>query len=394
MTAIVVAPDSARVRRGCLVAGGAGSCIAAAAGIGAPDSFFAAWLFAWLAVLALALGALVNVMIHELTGGEWGFAVRRPLEAALATLPVVAVLGVPLLFGLGHLYPWAAPHAQGSRLDAKAWWLDAPFFIARAIAYFAIWIAIAAAMRREWRRHRTNATRSGQPAVRRLAIVGLVAYAVTMTLAGVDWIMARSADWYSTGFGLLVLTSQAYAAFAFAAAVAAFTGAMRGARAVGDRRVDALVEKASPARDAQDLGNIVLTYAMLWAYLAFMQYLIIWAEDLPAEIGWYVTRATPLWKGWAIAVLVLQFALPFAAMLFRDVKRDPRRLGALCIAVLAGHVLQVAWQVLPSSYGAAPWIAIAAAIGVGGWWLAAFSWAYTRVAPGLPDTARMAVDHG
>jgi hypothetical protein len=394
MKAFVFAPDSPRLRRGCLVAGGAGVFVAVAAGFGAPDSFFAAWLFAWLAVLALALGALVNVMIHELTGGEWGFVVRRPLEAALATLPVVALLGVPLLFGLGHLYPWAAPHAAGSRLDAKAWWLDTPFFVVRAVLYFAIWIAIATAMRRQWQRHRTNATRLGQPAVRRLAIVGLVACAVTMTLAGVDWIMARSADWYSTGFGLLVLTSQAYAAFAFAAAVAAFTGAMRGARAVEDERVDALVERPNPARDAQDLGNIVLTYAMLWAYLAFMQYLIIWAEDLPAEIGWYLTRSTPVWKAWAIATLILQFALPFAAMLFRDVKRDPRRLGALCVAVLAGHWLQMAWQVLPSSYGSAPWIAIAAAIGVGGWWLAAFSHAYARVAPGLPGVGQMAVDHG
>jgi hypothetical protein len=386
--------DSPRLRRGCLVAGLGGTLVAALAGIAAPVSFFAAWLFAWLAVLALSLGALANVMIHELTGGEWGFVVRRPLEAALATLPVVAMLGVPLLFGLADLYPWAAPHAPGARLDAKAWWLDMPFFVARAIVYFAIWIAIATAMRRQWQRHRTNATRLGQPAVRRLAIVGLAAYAVTMTLASVDWIMARSADWYSTGFGLLVLTSQAYAAFAFAAAASAASGAMRGARAVSDDRSDALVERANPARDAQDLGNIVLTYAMLWAYLAFMQFLIIWAEDLPAEIGWYVTRSTPPWKAAAIAVLVLQFALPFAAMLFRDVKRDPRRLGMLCVAVLAGHWLQVAWQVLPSSYGSAPWIAVAAAIGVGGWWLAAFSHAYARVAPGLPDGVRMAVDHG
>src|SRR6185312_4806878 len=87
-------------------------------------------------------------------------------------------------FGLGHLYPWAAPHAAGSRLDAKAWWLDTPFFVVRAVLYFAFWIAIATAMRLQWQRHRTNATRLGRPAVRRLAIVGLVAYAVPMTLDG------------------------------------------------------------------------------------------------------------------------------------------------------------------------------------------------------------------
>ena len=133
---------------------------------------------------------------------------------------------------------------------------------------------------------------------------------------------------------------------------------------------------------------------MLWAYLAFTQFLIIWAEDLPAEIGWYVTRSTPVWKAWSIAVLFLQFALPFAAMLFRDVKRDPRRLGALCVAVLAGHWLQVAWQVLPSSTGTAPWLAVPAAIGVAGLWLAAFLFACVRVAPGLPDDRPIAIEHG
>jgi hypothetical protein len=386
-------PGDPRLGRVCLVAGSVGCALAALGGIAAPASFFAAWLFAWLAVLAIALGALANVMIHELTGGEWGFVVRRPLEAAMGTLPVVGLLGIPLLAGLGDLYPWAMPHAAGAAAPRR-WWLDTPFFVARAVAYFAIWIAIASALRRQWQRHRTNATRLGDARVRRLAIAGMLAYAATMTLASVDWIMARSADWYASGFGLLVMTSQAYAAFAFAAAVAAATGAMRGARAVADDRNDAMVEHANPARDAQDLGNIVLTYAMLWAYLAFTQFLIIWAEDLPAEIGWYVTRATSLWKSWATATLVLQFALPFVAMLFRDFKRDPRRLGVLCGAVLAGHVLQVAWQVLPPDLGPRPWLAVPALVGVAGVWLAAFLFAWRRVAPGLPGMSHVVTAHG
>src|SRR6185437_2550343 len=149
--------------------------------------------------------------------------------------------------------------------------------------------------------------------------------------------------WYSTGFGLLVLTSQAFGAFVFAVAVSAASGAMRGARAVDDDRNAAMVERPNPARDAQDLGNILLTYAMLWTYLAFMQFLVIWAEDLPAEIGWYVVRATPPWKALAIVVFGLQFAVPFVAMLFRGFKRNPARLGVLCGVVLVAYVLEIAW---------------------------------------------------
>ena len=382
-----------RLRHRCLAVAAVAAAVAVAGGLAAPATFFVAWLFAWLAVLAIALGALANVMIHELTGGEWGFVVRRPLEAAMGTLPVVALLGLPLLFGLAHLYPWAAPYAAGSRLAAKSWWLDKPFFVARAIVDFGLWIVLASALRRQWQRHRTNATRLGQPFVRRLSIAGLIVYALSMTLAGVDWIMARSGDWYSTGFGLFVLISQAYAAFAFAAAVAAATGAMRGARALPDDRNEARAERPNPARDSQDLGNIVLTYAMLWAYLAFTQFLIIWSEDLPPEIGWYVTRSAPPWKAWAVVVLALEFALPFVAMLFRDVKRDPRRLGLLCLAVLAGYVLQVAWQVLPPFDAGRAWIAAAALVAVVAAWLAAFLRAYVRVAPGLPLAARMSVGH-
>lgn len=386
---------ASRHQRACLGIGIVATIVVAIAGSADPSRALAAWLFAWLGVLGIALGALANVMIHELTGGEWGFVIRRPLESAMGTLPVVALLGVPLAFGLPHLYPWAAPHADDALLAAKAWYLDAPFFIVRALAYFAIWIALATAMRRQWRRHRSNATRAGAPALRALSIAGLILYALTMTLAAVDWIMSLVRDWYSTGFGLLVLTSQALGAFAFAVAVSAVTGAMRGANAVADVRNDAMVERPNPARDAQDLGNILLMYVMMWAYLAFTQFLIIWAEDLPSEIGWYVARATPHWKALAIVVLLLQFVAPFVAMLFRGFKRDPMRLGALCAVVLLAHVLQIAWQVLPAFAGVPAWIAVLALIAVGALWLCAFLTVDAHATPpAVAVSPRIAADHG
>ncbi len=386
--ALAAAP---RLRSAALACGTLASVAAVLAGTADPTHFFAAWLFAWLCVLGVALGALANVMIHELTGGEWGFVIRRALEAALATLPVIAALGVPLLFGLGRLYPWAAAQPSDALLAAKAWYLNTPFFIGRAVVYFMAWIGIAAALRRHWRAHRSNAGNVAAPAARALAVGGLIVYAVSMSLAATDWIVSLSRDWYSTGFGLYALTSQALCAFAFGVAASVACGALRNtSRAMPQ---DAMNEPASRARDAQDLGNVLLMYVMLWAYLAFTQFLVIWAEDLPSETSWYLTRATPGWKALAIVVLCLQFALPFCAMLFRRVKRDPGHLAALCAVVTGAGVLQVAWQVLPPFGDEPVWLPLLTLVGVGGLWLAAFTASYART-----ETARRAangaLDHG
>jgi hypothetical protein len=323
------------------------------------------WLVAWLFFLGIALGALVNVMIHELTGGTWGFAIRPPLEAAIGTLPALAAMSLPLAFGLSALFPWAHPGAAGDAVaEARRWYLNTPAFALRAIVYFALWIALGTALRRHWGRRDTNATQP-QPALRALSAAGILVYAVTMTLAAVDWIMSLSADWHSSVFGLLVMVGQALSAFAFAVAFAAFAGRAR-------RTSAALDDK--PAITG-DLGNILLMFVMTWAYLAFTQFLIIWAADLPSEIDWYVLRAEPRWRWLAITILVVQFALPFGAMLFRSFKRDPRRLGGLCVVVLVAHWLEILWLVAPGFRSGRAWLQwtdALAFIAVGGLWTGAF----------------------
>jgi len=379
-------PDLAdpRLRRAALAVGGVAALLAVLAWRLDTARFFQSWLLAWLFVLGIALGALVNVMIHELTGGAWGFAVRRPLEAAIGTLPVVAALGLPLAFGLAELFPWARPGATEAVVTAKLWYLNPTALELRALAYFALWIALGVALRRFWRRGETNAAAAPHPALRALAIVGLLVYALTMTLAAVDWIMSLSAEWYSTTFGLLIMVGQALSAFAFAVACSVLGGSLRGSTADG-------------ARTAQDLGNILLTFVMLWAYLAFTQFLIIWAADLPVEIGWYAARSQPAWRWLAVAVLGFQFALPVLAMLFRSFKRDPRRLAWLCAVVLIAHCAELLWLVEPpfrSDEVPVHWMDAVALLAVGGVWLARFLFLHAEP-PAVPAPAapRLA-DHG
>ena len=317
-----------------------------------PRDFFRSYLFAFLFCLGLSLGAMANLMLHEVTGGRWGIPLRGPWTAAARLVPWNVVLFVPLLFGLPFVYHWIESPAP--QLTFKRWWLSAPWFLLRAGLYFLVWSLLAW----RWLTVAARANEPRPPALRRLSAVGLILYGLTVSLASVDWIMSLMPQWYSTTFGLLVGTSQMLSGMALGVAACAF-----GAKGVmGEARFP-------------DFGNLLLMYVMTWAYLAFTQYLIIWAEDLPKETVWYVPRVQTSWRWLTLTVLLLQFALPFVLLLFRVIKRAPGYLGALALTLLLGQLLFDFYLVTP---GLKPdgfsvsWSDLLVVIAVVGLWLVAW----------------------
>jgi hypothetical protein len=280
------------------------------------------YLVAWLAVLGLSLGALANLMVHTLTGGRWGEPLRPPLVAAARLLPLVAALYLPLLFGYRHLYPWAADPAAA---EHAPWWLNAPFFLVRSIGYLGIWSLLA----HLWLR----ADRRG--AAQGISAAGLIAYTFTVSLAAYDWIVSLAREWYSSGFGLVVGVEQMLAGAAFGVAAAALS--------VRGRAVDEALRLRF-----HDLGNVLLMYVLTWAYLAFTQFLIIWAENLPREISWYVPRLQTSWYWLGAALVAFNFFLPLLILLSRAAKRSPLFLGGLAAALLVVHAADVLWMAAPS----------------------------------------------
>lgn len=346
-----------------------------------PRAFLHAWLFAWWFVVGIPLGSLVLQMIHNLTGGDWGWRIRAPLEAAEDTLPLALLLSLPLWAGLPDLYPWAAAKLPISHPE-QAWYLNRTGFALREAICFGAWIVLSRALRRvsaEAFASRHAAARDDRR-LRALSAAGLIVYTVTITIAAVDWIMSLTPEWTSTSFGLLAAVGQALAAFALALACAALVRGVSAVNApVARNSVDAAA--ASAARHAaegldldifHDLGNLLLTFVMLWAYLAYTQYLIIWAEDLPREIAWYLPRVQTSWRWLGIALVAGQFAIPFAALLSREAKRSPPVLGSIAALVLAAHLADVFWLVAPSEAPdgfAITFNDIVALIGCGGAWL-------------------------
>jgi hypothetical protein len=365
-------PQLGRLTRPALFVGLGGAAGCAIMAWLAPGAFFPAYLAAYHFVLGIGLGCLVLLMIYHLTGGAWGFLLRRILEAGTRTLPLLAILFLPLALGLGVLFPWAQPGAADSeQLRHQRPYMNAPFFFARAAAYFGVWVC-AALLLEVWSRRQE---RSGDPVwVRRLgtaSAIGLVCYGVTIHFASIDWLLALQPAFRSTIFGLLMGSGQLLTAHAVAVIV--FAVLVRGS---------ALGEYASP--DAvNDLGNLMLTFVVVFGYMVYFQFMLIWITNLPSEVAWYLPRLHGAWGTVSLALIVAHLGMPFFALLARDVKRSPRALACVGGLLLAAHAVYDFQTVLPAFSGAAPGYAVAVAavvavLAVGGLWAADFLWELGR----------------
>ena len=327
--------------------------------------FFRSYLVAYLFAIGFPLGCLSLLMLHHLVGGNWGFVIQRLLEAGARTLPLMALLFVPIAAGAHDLYLWARPEvvAADPLLQQKSLYLNLPVFYGRAVFYFAVWIVLGHLLSK-WS---VEQDRSGAADLTRrlqtLSGPGLVLYGLTVTFAMIDWAMSLEPHWYSTVYGLSFVVSNGLAALALAICVAA-----------------ALVEQGPLARLAgadhfHDLGNLLLAFVMLWAYLGFSQFMIIWMENLKEEIPWYLHRTSGGWQVIALALVLFQFALPFVLLLSRAAKRRPRFLAGIASVVLIMRWVDLFWLVAPSFHPEGfyfHWLDLAALAGIGGVWAALF----------------------
>ena len=354
-----------------LVVGVAGLVLS---GLGAflnPIQFFRSYLLAYLFWLGLTLGCLAILMVHYLAGGAWGAILRRALESGMRTLPLMVVLVVPLLLGLHEIYIWARPEAVAGDelLRHKSSYLNIPFFVARLAIYFIAWLTIAYLVNR-WSQQQERVTEQAARDLieRRLALLsglGLTVYGVTMSFAAIDWVMSLEPSWYSTIYGILILVGQLLGALAFAVVMTSLWA------------VDGpLSEVISPGR-LHDIGNLLVTAVLFWAYIAFSQLLIIWAGNLPDEVLWYVHRMHGGWQWIGVSLALFQFALPFLLLLQQNIKENVRRLGMIAAGILFMHVVDMFWVVMPAFYQPGPtlhWLDAIVLIGVGGLWMTVFAW--------------------
>ena len=366
-----------RVGRPALIAGAAGLLLTAVGAVFNADQFFRSYLYGFLFWTCVGVGCLSISLIHHLTGGWWGLVIRRLLEAGARTLPFCALLFVPLVFGLPRLFEWAdAARVQADPiLLHKSLYLNAPFFLARAVFYFAVWSLLARALDRssleldaaqgDERRYLVVSRR-----LRAIAGGGLLLMGLTITFSSVDWAMALDPHWFSHVYGVLFMVGQAVAAMAFMIVLVAQLG--------GEDPLRRVIEPS----DVHDLGKLLLAFIMLWAYIEVSQWIIIWSGNLPEETPWYIRRLHGGWQYLALVVIVFHFLLPFLLLLSRDLKRDARRLALVAGTVFVLRALDLFWLIAPDAplghegHGGlhVHWMDLTALVGVGGVWI----WLFTR----------------
>ncbi len=331
-----------------------------------PVRSLAAWLVAFLFFLTIALGCLFFVLIHTAMQGSWGIVVRRVAENAAATLPLFAILFLPVALGLHSLYHWSHPGAadHDALLRFKEPYLNEPFFFARAALYFVVWSGIALWFRRQSRLQ--DETRDAAAAARMSRYSGalLIPLALTTTFAAFDWVMSLAPHWYSTIFGVYVFAGGFVAAFALVSIVAV---ALQRSGLIPGLGVEHF----------HDLGKLLFAFTVFWAYIAFSQFFLIWYGNIPEETIWYQVRLVDGWKPITIALAVGHFALPFFFLMSRTTKRNAATLVGAAVWLLAMHYVDVYWLVIPSIEGlsARPGVVdVAALLAVGGVFLAGFGW--------------------
>ena len=357
--------DLKRWRSRALAAGIAGAVLCAIGLFTSPFQFYRSYLWFYLFIVGVSVGSLAWLMLQYLTGGAWGVVIRRPCEAAARTLPLVALMFVPIAIGIPNLYPWshAKVVAADEILKHKQVYLNAPFFLTRAAVYFAGWILLSWLFNRWSAREDREGPARVHGKMAALAGPGLIFWGFSVTFMSVDWVLSLDPHWYSTMFGMLFMAGQGLSSMAFLIALLVLLS----------RRLP-MSEVLTP-RHLHDLGKFLLALVMVWAYFSFSQFLIIWAGNLPEEIPWYLDRLRGGWQYVALALVIGHFALPFALLLSRDLKRSFKLLAAIAIFVLFMRMVDLYWLVAPDfrkgRFGLS-WMDFAAPIGMGGIWLAYF----------------------
>jgi len=286
-----------------------------------PAQALTAYLAAWILSLGIPLGSLCLLMIHALTGGDWGLELRDDWIDAIRFLPFALALSLPLLCGAPWLFEWARSAHDG---HVALRYLNLPFFYARCAVCFACWLILAHGARR----------RAARASWQGYAAGGSILMLLSVSIWAVDWIMSRVEGWHSTALGVTLFASQLLAALAFTTW----------------RRLHA-GSRACPTPVRHDMANLLLVAALGWGYLAFMDYLTAWISDLPADNVWYLPRLRSDWA-WLGAALAMLATTGIVLLLSRVVKRSARALRWLAGIMVVMQAAYGVWLVLPDVHPA------------------------------------------
>ena len=282
------------------------------------------WLVAFAMFSCVPIGSMTWMMIHRLTGGEWGRAAAPVLRPAAAMSPVVILLFIPVLVGIRHIYPWAADSTL-IQADVARWYLNGLSFLIRGAIALVGWSLLALAF----------AAGSGS---RLLAGLGLAFFGLSISLVVVDWYLSLEPHYVATAFAAMIATQQLLVALAVMALIG---------------------PPAIEQKTAGDIGGLMIATLLGVVYLEFMTFVIAWYGDLPDKTEWFLRRAGTGWLATLVAALTIGALLPFAMLMLKAVRCSRRGLRVASAMILFGTALHFAWLLVPAFDDQAAVVAVA-----------------------------------
>ena len=327
-----------------------------------PEQLMRGYLIGYMLWLGLSLGCLALLMVQHLSGGLWGLSIRRILEAASRGLPLMLLLWIPLFLGRHYLYHWMS--AEGVS-ENNSWYLNMPFWWMRQVIYFAVWLGLMYVLNKRSALQDESSAVGHQPRFQLISGIGCLLYSLTISFAAVDWVMSLDPHWGSTIYGMIFMAGQGLSALSFCIIMLA------------------VLTRYSPMREIikaeqfHDIAKLMLAFVMLFAYFSFSQWLIIWSGNLPEEISFFLARIRGGWGVIALLIILFHFALPFALLLSRNLKRDGQKMIGLAVLLMFMRLVDIYWYVVPNfahtrgHFYFSIWYLVAP-IALGGLWLGYF----------------------
>jgi hypothetical protein len=319
------------------VLGLVGSYVLAISREGGMDYLLETYLVSFAFILSISLGALFFVLLQHCTRAGWSVVVRRVAEVIAGNVWLMGILAIPIVLGMGHLYPWTdtAAAAHDPLLEGKIGFLNPTFFTIRLVAYFLIWGFLATFL------HRTSVAQdaSGDPALtlrmEKFSAPGMILFALSLNFAAFDLLMSLDPHWFSTIFGV----------YYFAASVLAFLAVMP--RVLYTMQARGVLSNAITVEHYHDIGKLLFAFVVFWAYIAFSQYMLIWYGNLPEETEWFLKRQTGEWTTVSLILIFGHFLVPFILLVSRMIKRRPLLLALTGVFVAAMCWIDIYWLVIP-----------------------------------------------
>lgn len=295
-----------------------------------------AYLFGFIVVLSLALGCLIFVLIQHVTRAGWSVAVRRLAETAIALLPLFIIFFIPIALSTHDLFPWTHEDHIDEILGKKLPYLNEQFFLMRSFGYLLVWAVIGVIFYRlslsQDSGNRFDNTRTLQA----LSAPSVIIFGLSVTFASFDWVMSLQPHWYSTIFGVYFFAGCLLFALAFITLMAMLL------------QKTGVLKNAITGEHYHDLGKLLFGFTIFWAYISFSQFMLYWYGNIPEEIEFYTHRMKNGWDTISWAIPVINFFIPFLALMSRVLKRVKLVLAFNCLWVIFVHLIDLYWLILPS----------------------------------------------